>query len=49
MKKVIGHDQAKKKLMDNLSVQSWLVCGKKGIGKATLVKSFSNWFLIKKN
>ncbi|MGL9689299.1 MAG: DNA polymerase III subunit delta' [Wolbachia sp.] len=47
MKKVIGHDQAKKKLMDNLSVQSWLVCGKKGIGKATLVKSFSNWFLIK--
>ncbi|MGL9719037.1 MAG: DNA polymerase III subunit delta' [Wolbachia sp.] len=47
MKKVIGHNQAKKKLMDNSFVQSWLVCGKKGIGKATLVKSFSNWFLIK--
>ncbi|MGL9732860.1 MAG: AAA family ATPase [Wolbachia sp.] len=47
MKKLIGHDQAKKKLIDNLFVQSWLVCGKKGIGKATLVKSFSNWFLIK--
>ncbi|MCA4774362.1 DNA polymerase III subunit delta' [Wolbachia endosymbiont of Mansonella perstans] len=47
MKRIIGHDQAKKKLMDNLSVQSWLVCGKKSIGKATLVKSFSNWFLIK--
>lgn len=47
MRKVIGHDQAKKKLMNNLSVQSWLICGKKGIGKATLAKSFSNWFLIK--
>lgn len=47
MKKVIGHDQAKKKLMDNLSVQSWLICGKKGIGKATLAKSFSNWLLVK--
>ncbi|NSM56948.1 DNA polymerase III subunit delta' [Wolbachia endosymbiont of Atemnus politus] len=47
MKKVIGHDQAKNKLMNNLSVQSWLICGKKGIGKATLAKSFSNWFLIK--
>ncbi|GFQ93370.1 uncharacterized protein TNCT_295111 [Trichonephila clavata] len=47
MKKVIGHNQAKKKLMNNLSVQSWLVCGKKGIGKATLAKSFSNWLLIK--
>ncbi|CCF78100.1 ATPase involved in DNA replication HolB [Wolbachia endosymbiont of Onchocerca ochengi] len=46
MKKVIGHDQAKKKLMSNLSVQSWLICGKKGIGKATLAKSFSNWFLV---
>ncbi|MFP3026017.1 MAG: DNA polymerase III subunit delta', partial [Wolbachia sp.] len=43
MKKVIGHNQAKKKLMNNLSVQSWLICGKKGIGKATLAKSFSNW------
>ncbi|WP_395463057.1 DNA polymerase III subunit delta' [Wolbachia endosymbiont of Cantharis cryptica] len=47
MKKVIGHDQAKKKLTSNLSVQSWLICGKKGIGKATLAKSFSNWFLMK--
>ncbi|WP_168464124.1 AAA family ATPase [Wolbachia endosymbiont of Ctenocephalides felis wCfeT] len=47
MKKVIGHTQAKKKLMDNLSVQSWLICGKKGIGKATLAKSFANWLLIK--
>ncbi|QKX03075.1 DNA polymerase III subunit delta' [Wolbachia endosymbiont of Litomosoides sigmodontis] len=47
MKKVIGHDQAKKRLMDNLSIQSWLICGKKGIGKATLAKSFSNWFLVK--
>lgn len=47
MKKVIGHTQAKKKIMNNLSVQSWLICGKKGIGKATLAKSFSNWFLIK--
>ncbi len=47
MKKVIGHNQAKKKLMNNLSVQSWLICGKKGIGKATLAKSFSNWLLIK--
>lgn len=37
----------KKKLMNNLSVQSWLICGKKGIGKATLAKSFSNWLLIK--
>ncbi|MGL9717265.1 MAG: DNA polymerase III subunit delta' [Wolbachia sp.] len=47
MKKVIGHDQAKNKLLNNLSVQSWLICGKKGIGKATLAKSFSNWFLVK--
>lgn len=47
MKKVIGHNQAKKKLMNNLPVQSWLICGKKGIGKATLAKSFSNWLLIK--
>ncbi|WCR57918.1 DNA polymerase III subunit delta' [Wolbachia endosymbiont of Ctenocephalides felis wCfeJ] len=47
MKKVIGHDQAKKKLMNNLSVQSWLICGKKGIGKATLAKSFSHWFLTR--
>ncbi|MGL9726318.1 MAG: DNA polymerase III subunit delta' [Wolbachia sp.] len=47
MKKVIGHNQAKKKIMNNLSVQSWLICGKKGIGKATLAKSFSSWFLIK--
>lgn len=47
MKKVIGHNQAKKKMMNNLSVQSWLICGKKGIGKATLAQSFSNWFLIK--
>lgn len=45
--KVIGHDQAKKKLMDNLSVQSWLVCGKKGVGKRTLVKSFANYLLTK--
>ncbi|MDR2831648.1 MAG: DNA polymerase III subunit delta' [Rickettsiales bacterium] len=48
MKKVIGHNQAKKKLMNNLSVQSWLICGKKGIGKATLAKFFSTWLLIKK-
>ncbi|APR98782.1 DNA polymerase III subunit delta' [Wolbachia endosymbiont of Folsomia candida] len=47
MKKVIGHNQARKKLMSNLSVQSWLICGKKGIGKATLAKSFSNWLLVK--
>ncbi|UIP91961.1 DNA polymerase III subunit delta' [Wolbachia pipientis] len=47
MKKVIGHTQAKKRIMNNLSVQSWLVCGKKGIGKATFAKSFSNWFLVK--
>ncbi|WP_353277884.1 DNA polymerase III subunit delta' [Wolbachia endosymbiont (group A) of Agelastica alni] len=47
MKRVIGHNQAKKKLINNLSVQSWLICGKKGIGKATLAKSFSNWLLIK--
>ncbi|WP_341808687.1 AAA family ATPase [Wolbachia endosymbiont (group E) of Neria commutata] len=47
MKKVIGHNQAKKKIMNNLPVQSWLICGKKGIGKATLAKSFSNWLLIK--
>lgn len=47
MRKVIGHTQAKKKIMNNLSVQSWLICGKKGIGKATLAQSFSNWFLIK--
>ncbi|OWZ24926.1 DNA polymerase III subunit delta' [Wolbachia endosymbiont of Wuchereria bancrofti] len=47
MKKLIGHNQAKRKLMDNLSVQSWLICGKKGIGKATLAKFFSNWFLVK--
>ncbi|MCV3769718.1 MAG: AAA family ATPase, partial [Wolbachia pipientis] len=46
MKDVIGHDQAKKKLMNNLSVRSWLICGKRGIGKATLAKFFSNWFLI---
>nr|WP_253308875.1 DNA polymerase III subunit delta' [Rickettsia endosymbiont of Ceutorhynchus assimilis] len=47
MKKVIGHNQAKKKIMNNLSVQSWLICGKKGIGKATFAKSFSNWLLVK--
>ncbi|WCR54261.1 MAG: DNA polymerase III subunit tau [Wolbachia endosymbiont of Ctenocephalides orientis wCori] len=47
MKKVIGHNQAKKKLMDNLSVQSWLICGQKGIGKATLAKFFSHWLLVK--
>ncbi|QIT35984.1 DNA polymerase III subunit delta' [Wolbachia endosymbiont of Brugia pahangi] len=47
MKKLISHDQAKRKLMDNLSVQSWLICGKKGIGKATLAKFFSNWLLVK--
>ncbi len=47
MKKVTGHTQAKKKITNNLSVQSWLICGKKGIGKATLAKSFSNWFLTK--
>ncbi|MDG7056317.1 MAG: DNA polymerase III subunit delta' [Wolbachia endosymbiont of Meromenopon meropis] len=47
MREVVGHDQAKKRLMNNLSVQTWLICGKRGIGKATLIKSFSNWFLIK--
>ncbi|MDN5247871.1 MAG: AAA family ATPase [Wolbachia endosymbiont of Tyrophagus putrescentiae] len=47
MQKVIGHIQAKERLINNLSVQSWLVCGKKGIGKATLVKAFANWLLIK--
>ncbi|MDD9331851.1 MAG: DNA polymerase III subunit delta' [Wolbachia sp.] len=47
MKRVIGHNQAKKKLISNLSVQSWLICGKKGIGKATLANFFSNWLLIK--
>ncbi|MFL3876374.1 DNA polymerase III subunit delta' [Wolbachia endosymbiont of Trichogramma kaykai] len=47
MKKVIGHNQAKKKIMNNLPILSWLICGKKGIGKATFAKSFSNWFLIK--
>ncbi|QKX01495.1 DNA polymerase III subunit delta' [Wolbachia endosymbiont of Cruorifilaria tuberocauda] len=47
MGKIIGHDQAKKKLMNNLAIQSWLICGRKGIGKATLAKYFSNWFLIR--
>jgi DNA polymerase-3 subunit delta' len=47
MKKVIGHSHAKKRLMNNLSVQSWLICGNKGIGKATLAKFFSTWFLVK--
>lgn len=46
MKQVIGHNQAKKQLVSNLSIQSWLICGKKGIGKATLIKSFANWLFM---
>ncbi|MBV0899480.1 MAG: AAA family ATPase [Wolbachia endosymbiont of Fragariocoptes setiger] len=45
MIKIIGHDQAKKKLINNLCIQSWLVCGQKGIGKATLIKNFAYWLL----
>ena len=45
MIKVIGHDQAKKKLINNLCIQSWLICGNKGIGKATLIKNFAYWLL----
>lgn len=47
MEKLVGHNQAREKLMDNLSIQSWIVCGKRGIGKATLVKSFAHWLLTK--
>ncbi len=37
---IIGHSQAIKKLIDNLQIQSWIICGKKGIGKATLVRNY---------
>ncbi|WP_410543441.1 DNA polymerase III subunit delta' [Wolbachia endosymbiont of Howardula sp.] len=47
MHKIVGHHHAKKKLINHLSLQSWLIRGKKGIGKATLVEAFSTWFLIK--
>ncbi|MBD0391895.1 DNA polymerase III subunit delta' [Wolbachia endosymbiont of Pentalonia nigronervosa] len=47
MEKLVGHNQAREKLMNNLSIQSWIVCGKRGIGKATLVKSFAHWLLTK--
>ncbi|OEY87186.1 DNA polymerase III subunit delta' [Wolbachia pipientis] len=40
MKQIIGHDKAIKKLIDNMQVQSWIICGKKGIGKATLTKNY---------
>ncbi len=37
---IIGHSQAIKKLMNNLQIQSWIICGKKGIGKATLARNY---------
>ncbi len=45
MENVIGHKLAKQRLMNNRSVQSWLICGQKGIGKATLAKSFASLLL----
>ncbi|WFW29859.1 MAG: DNA polymerase III subunit delta' [Wolbachia endosymbiont of Menacanthus eurysternus] len=48
MENIIGHDYAKKKLIENLSIQTWLICGKRGIGKATFVRSFSDWLLVKR-
>lgn len=45
MENIIGHKFAKQKLINNKSVQSWLICGQKGIGKATLAKSFASFIL----
>lgn len=45
MENIIGHKFAKQTLISNKSVQSWLICGPKGIGKATLAKSFANLVL----
>ncbi|WP_333023641.1 AAA family ATPase [Wolbachia endosymbiont of Pentidionis agamae] len=42
---MINYNEVKKKLIDNISIQTWLFCGKKGIGKATLAKSFAKWLL----
>ncbi|WP_339048174.1 AAA family ATPase [Candidatus Mesenet endosymbiont of Phosphuga atrata] len=45
MENIIGHKSAKQILINNKSVQSWLICGQKGIGKATLAKSFASFVL----
>ncbi|WP_339045771.1 AAA family ATPase [Candidatus Mesenet endosymbiont of Agriotes lineatus] len=47
MENIIGHKSAKQTLINNKSVQSWLICGQKGIGKATLAQSFASFVLTK--
>ncbi|KJV68686.1 AAA family ATPase [Candidatus Neoehrlichia procyonis] len=41
MKSIIGHKTAKKTLINNTNINSWLIYGKRGIGKATLLHAFA--------
>ncbi|QXK92083.1 AAA family ATPase [Neoehrlichia mikurensis] len=43
MKNIIGHETVKKILISNTNVNSWLIHGKRGIGKATLSYAFTKY------
>ncbi|AAZ68322.1 AAA family ATPase [Ehrlichia canis] len=43
MNKIIGHTLAKNTLINNTHIQSWLLYGNKGIGKATLAYNFAQY------
>lgn len=41
MDTVVGHNTQKKALLQNNSVSTWLICGKRGIGKARLSHAYA--------